>query len=80
MSIAIARSALLWCTLINYGVLLLWVLLVVLPHERLYRLWGRLFHLPTGQFDALNVAGITLYKMLIILFNLVPYIALCIVG
>ena len=33
-----------------------------------------------AQFDALHYAGIALYKIGILLFNLVPYIALRIVG
>jgi hypothetical protein len=32
------------------------------------------------QFGAINFAGIALYKLGILLFNLVPYVALRIVG
>ncbi|MDR3633272.1 MAG: hypothetical protein P4L84_05500 [Isosphaeraceae bacterium] len=80
MSIELVRSALLWCTAINYGLLLVWFFIFVLPHGRLYRLWGRWFRLSVEQFDAVNFAGIALYKTGIILFNLVPYLALRIVG
>jgi hypothetical protein len=80
MSIETVRHFLLWCTVINFGLLLVWNLLFLLPHGWLYRLWGRWFRLSAEQFDAINCAGIILYKMLIILFNLVPYIALLIVG
>ncbi len=76
MSTEIVRSALLWCTIINYGLLMLWFAFFVLPHQWLYRLsrWG--FHLTDEQVDAINYAGMALYKIGIILFNLVPYIAL----
>jgi len=80
MSIEVARNALLWCTVINYALLLVWFLLLALPHEWLYRLWGRWFHLTAEQFDTINFAGIVLYKLGVLLFNLVPYVALCIVG
>jgi hypothetical protein len=33
-----------------------------------------------NQFDSLNAAGIGLYKILILLFNLAPYLALRIMG
>ena len=79
MSIEAVRSTLLWCAILNYGLLIVWFLLIVLPHEWLYRLWGRWFRLSTEQFDAINFAGIAHYKMGILLFNLVPYIALRIV-
>jgi len=80
MSIDIVRNVFLWCTVINYVLLVVWFLLYVLPHESLYRLWGRWFHLTAEQFDAINFAGIALYKLGILLFNLVPYVALRIVG
>jgi len=80
MSIKVARDALLWCTVINFGLLIVWILLLALPHDWLYRYWGNWFSLSAEQFDALNFGGIVLYKMGILLFNLVPYIALRIVG
>jgi len=80
MSLEILRSALLWCTVINYGLLLVWFALFALPHEWMYRIWGRWFRLTAEQFDAVSYAGIVLYKMGILLFNMVPYIALRIVA
>ena len=38
------------------------------------------FHLSVEQFDAINFAGILFYKIAIVLFNIVPCIALYIVG
>jgi hypothetical protein len=80
MNIQMARDAFLWCSIINYGLLLVWFLLLVLPHEWLYRLWGKWFRLSPEQFDAINFAGIVLFKIGILLFNLTPYVALRIVG
>ena len=80
MNIAMARAFLLWCTVINYGVLLVWWLFFLLAHDWMYGLHGLWFHLPVEQFDALHYAGMALYKIGILLFNLVPYLALRIVG
>jgi hypothetical protein len=80
MSRAIVRKTLLWCTVINYSVLLVWWLFFLCAHEWMYGLHSRWFHLPVEQFDALHYAGMALYKVGILLFNLVPYIALRIVG
>ncbi len=80
MSIETARNFLLWCTVINYGVLLLWAVLLMLPHGWMYRLWGRWVRLSAEQFDAINFAGMVLYKTGIILFNLAPFVSLCIVS
>ena len=80
MNIKAARRALLWCSIINYGLLVGWFLLFVLMHEWLLRSWGRWFHLSVEQFDFLNLAGMMLLKIFIQVFNLVPFIALVIVG
>jgi len=76
MGIAIARDVLLWCAVINYGVLLVWFLFFLLAHDWVYRLHGRWFHLSEEQFDALHYAGMAVFKIGILLFNLVPYVAL----
>ena len=80
MSIAIVRKVLLWCSVINYGVLIVWWLFFLLAHEWMYGLHSRWFHVSVEQFDTLHYAGMALYKIGILLFNLVPYIALRIVG
>ena len=79
MSIETLRDALLWCAVINYGVLIVWFLFFIFAHDRLHRLHGKLFRLSVEQFDALHYGGMTLYKVGILLFNLVPYVALRIV-
>jgi len=80
MSIEVVRNALLWCAVINYGLLLAWFLLLVLLRGWMHRLWGRWFRLSAEQFDAINFAGMALYKVGILLFNLVPYLALLLAG
>jgi hypothetical protein len=80
MTLEIARSFFLWCSIINYVLLLVWALPLMFWRDGVYRLWGRWFRLSLEQFDMLNIAGITLYKMGVILFNVVPCIALYLVG
>ena len=80
MSIDTARDVLLWCTVINYAVLILWFLLFRAAHDWLHRLHGRWFRLSAEQFDAIHYAGMVIYKIGILLVNLVPYVALRIVG
>ena len=76
MTIEVMRRALLWCTIINYGILLVWFLSFMLGHDWMYGLHGRWFHLSVEQFDMLHYAGMSVYKIGIILLNLVPYFAL----
>jgi len=79
MSLENIRYLLLWCTIINYAWIILWFLLVVLGRQWMYKLWGKWFHLSNEQFDFLNFTGMMLYKIGVLLFNLVPLIALYIV-
>jgi hypothetical protein len=80
MNLAGARDVILWCAVINYGVLLCWFLFFVLAHDWMLRLHGRWFRIPVEQFDAIHYATMAIYKIGIILFNLVPYVALLIVA
>jgi hypothetical protein len=80
MSVATVRDFFLCCTLINYPILILWALLMFLPHGWLHRLCTRWYRISPEQFDTISFAGIMLYKLLIFVFNLVPYFALVIVG
>jgi hypothetical protein len=80
MSIEMVRDVFFWCAVINYGALMLWFLAFKLAHDWMYRLHGRWFRLPVEQFDTIHYAGMGIYKIGIILFNLVPYVALLIVS
>ena len=45
MTIEVTRNLLLWCTVIDYAVLLVWFLLFVFAHDFMMRVHGRWFHL-----------------------------------
>lgn len=80
MSIELTRRFLLGCTVINYGILLVWFLMFVFARDWMRRFHGRWFRLSDEQFDALHYAGMAIYKIGILLFNLVPLVVLWIVG
>ena len=80
MNIKILRSFFLWCTVINYGVLLLWTLVFWIAHDWHYGLTSRFFAVSVETYDLVNLCGIAFFKVAIILLCLVPYIALRIAG
>ncbi len=80
MSIEVTRNLLLWSTIINWGILLVWFLLFALARDWVQRIHSRWFRLSRDQFDAIHYAVMGIFKIGIILFNLVPYIVLCIVA
>lgn len=80
MTIEVIRGALAWCTVINWGLLLWWFLFFTLAHDWIYRFHSKWFDVSVDKFDAIHYAGMGIFKIGIILFNLVPYLALRIVG
>jgi hypothetical protein len=70
------KEALLWCVVINYALLLIWAGIFIYAHDWMYRIHTHWFKLSLETFDAMNLAGITIYKLGIILLNLAPLAAL----
>jgi hypothetical protein len=80
MELGQIRDMLLWCTIINFGMLLLWFGMFTVAGGWIYRLHGRWFPMSREAFNVAHYSGIGLYKLAIFMFNLVPYLALLIVG
>lgn len=76
MNIRLASDFLMWCAAVNYLVLLSWFIAFVLAHDWMIKLHGRWFHLSAERFDGIHYACMAMYKVGILLFNLVPYVAL----
>ncbi len=76
MDMHMFKEVLLWCVIINYVLLLIWVGLFIFAHDWMYR-WHRwLFAFSVETFDTLHYAGMGIYKIAIILCLLVPLIVL----
>jgi hypothetical protein len=71
---------LLWSLAINYAVLLAWFLAFVFARSWMHRMHGRWFKLSDSTFDAIHYGAMAAYKLAIFFFNLVPLVALCLVG
>lgn len=76
MTFELTRTFLLWCTVFDYAVLILWFVAFACGGDWLYRMHGRWFHFSREQFDAIHYAGMSVYKIGILLFNLVPLVVL----
>ena len=80
MSVETLSGVLGWSILINYGVLLIWWAVFVAAHDWMHQLHGRWFRLSAEDFDRIHYAGMAGFKVLILVFNLTPYLALRIVS
>lgn len=65
-----------WCTLINFGMLLLMTVSFVLLRSKISRLHARMFGFNESLLPLEFYRFIAYYKMAVLLFNLVPYLAL----
>lgn len=70
------KGILLWCVGLNYGLLLIWAGAFLLAHDWMLQLHRRWFKLTVEVFDGIHYAGMAAYKIGIMLFNLVPLIAI----
>lgn len=80
MNTEILSGFLLWCAIINYGLLIVWFLAFLLARDWIFRMHSKFYRISDAQFNAINYAGIAFYKIIILVFNLIPYIALRIIG
>jgi hypothetical protein len=52
----------------------------MLARDWIYGLHSKWYPISPEQFNAVNYAGIAFYKILVLVFNLVPYIVLRFIG
>ena len=79
MTVESITAVLGWCTLINFALLIWWFFFIAVAHDWTRRLHSKWFKLSPEQFDSIHYSLMGLFKMGVILFNLVPYLALRIV-
>ena len=65
-----------WCSLINIALLLLATLFISMFNRFTKTIHAKLFHVSMTELDMVYLRYLASYKLGILLFNLVPYIAL----
>ncbi len=79
MPLETLRSVFLWCSVIDYGLLLIWVIALVVARAPLLRLTDKFFRISKEQFELMNYGGLLAFKLAVFLFNITPLIALYLV-
>ena len=80
MDIQTLTAFFMWCTILNVALLLLSSLMCICAADWAYRIHSKLFSISRETFNVVIYSFIALYKLLVIVFILIPYIALLIVG
>ncbi|MFC4762887.1 DUF6868 family protein [Dyella koreensis] len=80
MTTTLIKDVLIWCVVLNYIILLAWAGVFIFARDWMYRIHGRWFKLSDGAFDAIHYGGMAVYKIGIILFNLIPLVSICLAS
>ena len=78
MTIEVVRDILLWCSVINMGVLIFSFLMLSMARQLVYKLHSKWFPMTEQQFNTIIYSIMGTYKILVFVFNVVPYIAVSI--
>ena len=80
MDIQTLTTFFMWCTIINGALLVLWTVIFMLAPDLVYRIQKKWFPIPQETFNVVFYSFLGLFKIVFLFFNVVPYIALLIVG
>lgn len=76
MNLAELQTFLGWSTLFNYGILLIWFFSFMFARDLLMKVHIGMFSISEQTFLTTHYAGIGLFKILVFVFNLVPWFVL----
>lgn len=80
MNIAQLTDFFFWCSALNGGLLCVWILLMMFAPDLVYRTQYRWFPLQRDVFAETMYRFLGLYKLLFLMFNLVPWVALKLIA
>jgi len=70
------RKFLGWCSVINIGFLIYWILALTLGNEFVFQIHTCWFDIPRDRFNEIHYTMMGYYKLMVILFNVTPYLVL----
>ena len=69
-----------WCTTVNGGLLSIWGMAFLLIPDLVYRTQTWVFPMPRETYNVAMYSFLAVFKILFLIFNAVPYVALRIMG
>ena len=80
MSASTLRDFFMWCTIINVALLAFSAVFFSVASDWVYKMHSRWYPLSREVFNPIIYSFLGLYKLMVIVFNLVPYVALLIAA
>ena len=69
-----------WCTILNGGILILWATFFMFAPDLVYRIQSKWFPISRETYNVIMYSFIGFFKVVFLVFNVVPYISLLIIG
>ena len=80
MDIQTIQTFFMWCTILNAALLVLTGMIFTFAGDWVYRVQSKWYPISRDAFNVVIYSFIGLFKLFFITFNLVPYVALLIIG
>lgn len=80
MDIQTLTNFFMWCTIMNGGILILWTVFFLFAPDFIYRIQSRWFPIPREIYNVAIYSFLGIFKIVFLIFNVVPYVALLIAG
>ena len=80
MDIQTLTSFFMWCSIINIGMLFFLAFIYMLAPNLTYRLQSKFIPISRETFDIVFYSFLGFFKVVVLVFNVVPWIALLIIG
>jgi len=79
MEFETVKNFFMWCTIINAIIFIFSSIMVILASNFVYKMQGTMFNISRESFNNTVYLYLGIYKIVFIVFNLVPFIALLII-
>lgn len=80
IDIQLLTSFFMWCSIINVGILIFWSLILMFASDFVYKMQNMFLPIARESYNKLIFSFLGLFKLLFIVFNLVPYLVLLILS
>jgi hypothetical protein len=80
MNIQTLTAFFMWCTIINGALFTFWAVMCLLTPNLVYRTQSKCFDISREQFNVIIYSFLGIFKIVYLVFNVVPYVALLMVG
>ncbi len=80
MDLQMLTAFFMWCTIINFGILMLSSVVLMFASDFVYGVHSKWFQISRESYNVVMYSYLGLFKVGLIVFSLVPYLALLIIA